>query len=180
MGTYFFYETLPGTTRPWQLGAATLANHFSKQPAQLPRVQQTEWDAPDCSQWIAAIDAAVGQYPAGTVVLLAHSLACTAVAHWAKKYNRPIKGALLVAPSDIETPAYTFPSTGFTPIPLEPLPFKTIVVTSDNDVWVSAQRAHYFASCWGSQFVNIGDAGHINADAGFGPWPQGMALIQQF
>jgi predicted alpha/beta hydrolase family esterase len=90
-----------------------------------------------------------------------------------------IKGALLVAPSDIEAPAYTFKAEGFAPIPLERLPFPTIVVASSNDVWVSLERARFFADAWGSEFLNIGEAGHINAASGHGEWREGMDILKR-
>lgn len=31
---------------------------------------------------------------------------------------------------------------------------------------------------WGSRLVHIGRAGHINAESGFGPWPQGLELLR--
>jgi uncharacterized protein len=113
------------------------------------------------------------------VVLIGHSLGCVTIAHWANKTNHTIKGALLVAPSDIENPVYTFPAKGFTPIPLQKLQFKSIVVASSDDPWVSIERAQYFAKCWGSEFVNVGNAGHINADSGYGKWPQGLEILKQ-
>jgi uncharacterized protein len=144
------------------------------------RIQQKEWNAPCCDDWLENIDDAVLQFPLGNVVLIGHSLACTTIAHWATKFGRKIKGALLVAPSDLDAPAYTFPATGFTPIPLQPIPFKTIVVASSNDPWVSIERAKYFADSWGSEFVNIGDAGHINVAGGYGEWKTGLQLLKRF
>jgi uncharacterized protein len=143
------------------------------------RVQQQEWDAPACADWIANIDQKVLGFDPSTVVLIGHSLGCTAIAHWAKQYNRTIKGALLVAPSDIERPAYTFPSTGFAPISLDKINFKTIVVASTNDIWVTLERAAFFASNWGSELVNIGDAGHINADSGHWHWEEGLEILNR-
>jgi uncharacterized protein len=114
------------------------------------------------------------------VVLIGHSLGCTTIAHWAAKHQVPIKGALLVAPSDIEQPVYTFPATGFAPIPLLKLPFPSIVVASEDDPWVSIERAKFFASSWGSSFINIGEAGHINVPSGYGPWEEGLTILEQF
>lgn len=143
------------------------------------RIEQKEWDAPDLSDWLVAIDEAIAVYEPSSVILIGHSLGCSTIAHWAKHSGKIIKGAMLVAPSDIEAPVYTFPATGFTPIPLDNIPFKTIVVASSNDVWVSAERARYFANCWGSEYINIGDAGHINADAGWGPWEEGIFILKK-
>ncbi|HUG60850.1 MAG TPA: alpha/beta hydrolase, partial [Methylomirabilota bacterium] len=30
------------------------------------------------------------------------------------------------------------------------------------------------AAAWGAVFVDAGDAGHINAESGHGPWPEGL------
>jgi hypothetical protein len=32
------------------------------------------------------------------------------------------------------------------------------------------------ADDWGAALVDLGDAGHVNADSGFGPWPEGLEL----
>ena len=96
------------------------------------------------------------------------------------QFGKTIKGALLVAPSDIESPVYTFPATGFTPIPMRKFSFKTVVVVSTNDEWVSFQSAAFFAQQWGSELVDIADAGHINAAAGYGKWEDGIALLNKF
>lgn len=143
------------------------------------RVHQQDWDTPDCSDWIATIDKVVLNYSHVPVILAGHSLACSAVAYWAGKYNRKIKGALLVAPSDTEADTYPAGTTGFAPVPTQKLPFPSLVVASTNDHYVSLQRAAYFAHVWGSEFITIGEAGHINAVAGYGEWPSGLALLKK-
>lgn len=46
------------------------------------------------------------------------------------------------------------------------------------DEWAAVlDRLEDLAANWGSELVNIGPAGHINAEAGFGPWPQGERLL---
>jgi predicted alpha/beta hydrolase family esterase len=156
----------------WQTFFENSGSHFY-------RVEQREWDSPDCEDWVEAIDQHIRKFDPITVVLIGHSLGCTTIAHWAARNKTLIKGALLVAPSDIEQPVYTFPATGFAPIPLLTLPFPSIVVASEDDPWVSLERAGFFAERWGSRFQNIGKAGHINLAAGFGPWPHGLELLQQ-
>ncbi len=153
--------------------------HFEQSGPHFTRIQQKEWDAPHCQDWVDNIIKALQGVDLSSVVLIGHSLGCTTIAHWAAQQKLSIKGALLVAPSDIEQPQYDFPATGFAPIPTATLPFPSIVVASTNDEWVSLERATYFARQWGSRLVNIGEAGHINAVAGFGPWPLGFELLQQ-
>jgi predicted alpha/beta hydrolase family esterase len=170
------YLIIPGLGNS---GPAHWQTWFEKTIPNCKRIEQKEWDSPALTDWLMAIDHAVAALDPSSVVLIGHSLGCSTIAHWAEHSGKIIKGAMLVAPSDIEAPAYTFPATGFTPIPLNKLPFKTIVVASNNDVWVSAERARYFANCWGSDYINIGDAGHINADAGFGPWEEGVSILKR-
>lgn len=170
------YLIIPGLGNS---GPAHWQTWFEKTIPNCKRIEQKEWDSPALADWLMAIDHAVAALDPSSVVLIGHSLGCSTIAHWAEHSGKIIKGAMLVAPSDIEAPAYTFPATGFTPIPLNKLPFKTIVVASNNDVWVSAERARYFANCWGSDYINIGDAGHINADAGFGPWEEGVSILKR-
>ena len=142
------------------------------------RIEQEEWDSPTCEKWIETIDKKVSEFDISSVVLIGHSLGCSAIAHWAKKYKRQIKGALLVAPSDPEATHYNFPATGFAPIPLDMINFKTIVVASEDDVWVSLKRAIFFADTWGSEFINIGNAGHINVASGHTNWEEGMKILR--
>lgn len=143
------------------------------------RIQQQDWEAPACEDWITTIDLEVSKYPLSSVVLIGHSMGCTAIAHWARKYQKEIKGALLVAPSDLEAPVYTFEATGFTPIPQEKFNFKTIVVGSENDEWVSLDRARFFAANWGSEFISLGQAGHINVASGYGDWKEGLEILKK-
>jgi len=142
------------------------------------RVAQRDWEQPERDAWVSALDAAVAQaeHP---VVLVAHSLGCLVVAHWAAQYQRPIHGALLVAPPDAEDPGFAVDDGGFAPIPLTPLPFRSIVVASANDPYAEPERIEYFARQWGSLCVSVGAGGHINTAAGFGPWPFGEALLAE-
>lgn len=171
--THYFIIPGLGNSGPehWQ-------TFFEKNNENFQRINQQEWDAPNCNNWIETIDKALAAYDPSTIVLIGHSLGCSAIAHWALTYKRKIKGALLVAPSDLEAPQYTFPATGFTPIPLAKIPFRTMVVASADDPWVSLERAEQFASYWGSEFINIGNAGHINTASGHKEWKEGLAILK--
>ena len=142
------------------------------------RIHQRDWDTPVCEDWIRTVDEVITPFPPAKVILIGHSLGCCTIAHWAQRYQRVIKGALLVGPSDVEAPSYPPGTTGFTPMPLQPLPFSSIVVASSNDFFVTPERAEYFASQWGSRLVSIGHRGHINAASGLGDWPEGYQLLK--
>ena len=60
--------------------------------------------------------------------LVAHSLSVALVAHWAARYQGPVIGALLVAPSDVDAPNYPVDARGFAPMPLQRLPFTSFIV----------------------------------------------------
>ncbi|MHA6248814.1 RBBP9/YdeN family alpha/beta hydrolase [Pontibacter sp. CAU 1760] len=156
------WQTLWGTKRP----------DFS-------RVEQLDWETPACADWVAALDKAVLQYPPASVVLVAHSLACIAVAFWAQQHHRRIRAALLVAPADTEAADFPEGTTGFSPILLEPLPFKSMVVASTTDPYITEARARQLATTWGSEFVSIGAAGHINSGSGHGEWETGWKLLEK-
>ncbi len=143
------------------------------------RIEQHNWLTPTCDDWVETIEKEVSKYDSEEVILVAHSLACIAVAYWAERYNRYIKGALLVAPCDTEAPTTPPGIVGFDPIPAIELPFPSIVVTSLDDHFASWERAEAFAECWGSKLVNIGKAGHINPSSGYGKWRWGLELLKR-
>ena len=143
------------------------------------KIEQRDFDAPICEEWIDHIEQEVRKHDPANVILVGHSLACTAIAYWASKYKTMIKGALLVGPSDTEADSYPSGTTGFTPVPVETLPFPSIVVASTNDFYVSAERAQAFADAWGSCIVWLENAGHINVAAGFGVWEEGLHHLQE-
>lgn len=148
--------------------------------AKLPRAlraEQENWDWPDCEEWVAGLDRAAKAI-AGEIVIVAHSLGCLTAVHWALADGQAVRGALLVAPVDLETPDYPPGVGGFTPIPLVKLPFPSILVGSSDDSYCSLARAEEFARAWESQFINLGPAGHINAAAGYGEWPRGEELLR--
>ena len=125
------------------------------------------------------MDAMITSYELSSVVLIGHSLGCSTIAHWSAKFKRNIKGAMLVAPSDPEATNYTFPTKGFSPVPFDRLNLNSIVVASSNDIWVSLNRAKFFADNWGSEFINMGDAGHINTTSGHTNWEEGLRILKK-
>ncbi len=144
------------------------------------RVEMPNWFAPHRESWVEALDSAI--YVAqdeGSPVLVAHSLGCLTVAHWAALHIRPIHGALLVAPSDPERADALEALKGFAPVPLASLPFPCRVVTSSDDSYVSLERAKAFADAWGASFTDLGPRGHLNTASGHGEWPKGQALLRE-
>jgi hypothetical protein len=84
---------------------------------------------------------------------------------------------VLVAPSDTEASSYPRGPAGWLPIPLTPFSFPSIVVASSDDEYCTVDRAKTFAPAWGSRYVELEAAGHINSVSGLGPWPAGKKLL---
>ncbi len=146
-------------------------------------VPPLERDKLSCAARVAALDAALAKIH-GPVILVAHSAGVMITAHWASKHRRPIHGALLATPADLETPMPDgYPALealreyGWLPIPCVRLPFPSILAASDNDPLCSRERAVELAEQWGSRVEELGHVGHLNPAAGFGEWPQAESLI---
>jgi predicted alpha/beta hydrolase family esterase len=135
------------------------------------RVLQRDWDDPDLDAWSEAIDRAIREVRVPTV-LIAHSFGCLAVAQRAARSPAGILGALLVAPADPDRWRVADRTTT-----VGPLGFPSILVASETDPWLEVSKACALARTWQSEFVNLGAVGHINAESGFGPWPEGEELL---
>lgn len=147
-------------------------------------VAPLEQDKLSCAARVEALDQAIAAID-GPVILAAHSAGCLMVAHWAQEHDRPIKGALLATPADIETPlppgypAFAdIEANGWLPIPRKALPFPSIVVASSNDPLAALDRVLAMSNAWGSRFFVPGAVGHLNPAAGYGPWPHARGLLE--
>lgn len=138
------------------------------------RVVQQDWMNPSRDAWVSTLARTIVQASA-PVVVVAHSLGCIATVHLPREAARRVQAALLVAPADPERRAVLH---DFAPVPYERLPYRSIVVASSNDPYCAARLAGAYARAWGSEFLRLPDAGHINVESGHGEWPFGFALLQ--
>jgi predicted alpha/beta hydrolase family esterase len=144
------------------------------------RLEQHDWQRPLRGDWSARLQELLVDAPA-PVVLVAHSLGCVLTAWWAAHSplaRSKVRAALLVAPGDVEQHDLRQQLPGWAPVALQPLPFPSVLVGSQNDPYCTAERAQAFAKAWGSQWVDAGLAGHINTASGLGDWDAGHALLQ--
>lgn len=138
------------------------------------RTQQDDWVAPSRQAWVGSLARQILAVD-GPVVIAAHSLGCIATTHLPADAAARIQGALLVAPADPERRSVL---ADFAPVPYQPLPYRSVLVASSNDPYCPVRTAGAYARAWGSEFVRLQNAGHINVESGFGAWPLGLALLQ--
>lgn len=146
------------------------------------RVEQHDWMRPRRGDWLARLDEVLLGLPEDQPVLLAaHSLGCIQVAAWARhsRLAARVRGALLVAPGDVEREDFRHQLPGWAPIVRERLPFRAILAGSQDDPYCTLGKARLLAAAWGADFRDMGAAGHLNADSGLGDWPAGRALLQE-
>ncbi len=152
--------TLPGLhgsdSRHWQ---SWLETQFPESV----RVNQADWSAPEIDTWTRAAVAVFSRLDEPYVVA-AHSFGCLATVQALQSDFPNIVGVVLVAPAspskfDIQS------------LNRRRLPVASVVVASNTDPWMSANEARDLAQDWGSAYINLGDAGHINVDSGYGPFP---------
>jgi len=140
----------------------------------IERVEQDNWVAPSKEAWVGTLAKNILAQP-GPVVVVAHSLGCIATTHLPPEAAGRIQGALLVAPADPERRSVL---SDFAPVPYQKLPYRSVLVASSNDPYCPIRLAGAYARAWGSEFVRLQNAGHINVESGFGEWPLGIALLQ--
>jgi len=139
---------------------------------------QREWDNPRRGRWVAAIAEAMAGI-GGNVVLAAHSLGCLAVAHWAASTSITPRGALPVSPPDPDGPAFALDAQDFSAVPQERFGFRSIVVASSNDPYLTLEHARHCARAWGSRLHEAGATGHLSDGDGLGAWPIGRSLLDE-
>jgi len=147
--------------------------------ARFTRFQPASWDEPDLDDWMEALERAVGgrgQPP----VLVAHSLACLLVSHWASQSPSRVAGAFLVSVPDPNGRRFPTAAAPFGSAPCEPLRFPSLIVASTDDPYATLDHTRQSALAWQCGLVVAGALGHINASSGLGHWPQGRALLDAF
>lgn len=135
-------------------------------------VEQQSWSDPTPEAWLTEIAAATLIHPGS--VLVGHSLGAVAIAKLLVSWPQvKVAGALLVAPAE---PSKCARTAAFGTIPDRPLDTTVIVAASRNDPWMEQEQARSLAKSWEADFIDMGDAGHVNVASGHGPWAEGKAF----
>lgn len=152
--------------------------HWARDNPESRIVEQHDWACPERRDWFVRLERVV-EMVGNDLWLVGHSLGCILAAHFAEsRLAGRIRGALLVAPCDLETTEALHPCIiKFGAMPARPLPFPSLIVGSLNDPYMPAERLRRAACAWGSDLVDIGHAGHINIASGFDRWTAGYDFL---
>jgi len=144
------------------------------------RVAMGDWHKPVFEEWRDNLVAAVGN-TSRPVILVGHSIGAQVIVAAADLFSRPVAGAFLVAPPDVENPDIRPRHLlTFGPYRREKLPFPAVTIASRDDPFCSIDKAREMAAAWGSTFMEAGDSGHLNHESGHGPWPEGLLVFAKF
>jgi len=135
------------------------------------RVAPPDTKNPDLSAWSAAVRWHIDRCDDGAFIV-AHGLGCLAAVPAASDLPHRVEGALLVAPCDPDNLRLGWL------MPEEPLTFPATIVASTNDPHMRLSKAAFWAGYWSCDFINAGRVGGIDPESGFGPWPDGLALLE--
>ena len=144
------------------------------------RVEQHDWLRPLRGDWISRLeDVVLSQPPESSITLVAHSLGCILVAAWAQvsRNTHRVQNALLVAPGDPERDELRPVLASWSPVVQQRLPFRSMVLGSQDDPYCHIERSRLWAGAWGAEFVDYGLRGHINAESCLGDWPEGHQML---
>lgn len=142
------------------------------------RVEQDDWEWPRRGDWMARLDEMLlaSDRPAW---LVAHSLGCHLVAAWAAHSSNTarVRGALLVAPPDLDRDDLPPQVVRWRPVVRERLPFPATLLYSEDDPYAAPLHTLALAAAWGVPARSVGACGHVNGDSGLGDWAAGRAEL---
>lgn len=134
------------------------------------RVVQRNWNTPDIDLWISSITRLLLRCPR-PAILVGHSFGALASCCVAVELPEQVAGLMLVAPA--EPMKFEIEDR----VPTRDLGIPSMLVASHNDPLMRFSRASEWAAIWHSNLVDIGEAGHINVESGFGPWRYGLDVL---
>lgn len=166
----------------WQ---SWLAGELAHHGAQVDVPLFTEADRPSRDVWLGELRAHLMAAPTtGERVVVAHSLACLLWLHHAASSPDPalrVDRALLVAPPSPECPEPLIST--FVPAPLDADGLRraaatTRVVVGEGDPYCTLEQAKLLSESLRVELDVIVGGGHLNVDAGYGPWPAVLKWVR--
>lgn len=145
--------------------------HWQQRMPFWKRVNLRKWDDPYIERWTSAISNLLLQCER-PAVLVGHSFGALASCCVARDLPEKVAGLMLVAPAE----PFRFGVEDM--VPEFDLEVPGVVVASYDDPLMTFRRAEHWAQLWGSELIDLGEAGHINSEAGFGSWFYGLEILR--
>ena len=160
-----------GSDHPhWQ---AELASEIAKNYGTVSFPLLDNCHFPSKNRWVRQVKKILEEFQPTTIVC--HSLANTLWFWLCQENINEIENLIMVSPPSLQTKETTIKTFFPCETPSKIYAKNIELIVSDNDPWVQLDEAKALAKTIGANYRVIKDAGHINADSGYGKW----ALIEE-
>ena len=132
---------------------------------------------PSKNRWIKQVKKILEDFKPDTVVC--HSLANTLWFWLYQEEIQTVQRLFMVSPPSLSTEEKTIKTFFPCEAPSELYAKEIHMIVSDDDPWVKMEEAQDIASHYNATFTSIQNAGHINADSGYGKWDLIEKLVMQ-
>ena len=124
---------------------------------------------PSKNRWLKQVKTILKEFSPDTVVC--HSLANT-LWFWlcGEEEIQTVEKLFMISPPSLTTEEKTIKTFFPCDMPAHLYAKEVHMVVSDNDPWVQMQEAKKISSHYNTTFTTLHNAGHINADSGYGKW----------
>jgi predicted alpha/beta hydrolase family esterase len=128
---------------------------------------------PSKNRWVKQVKEILKTFKPDTVVC--HSLANTLWFWLCQEKDledsmKTVERLFMVSPPSLETKEKSIKSFFPCAMPSSIYAKKVHMIVSDNDPWIKIKEAEHIASCYNANLDILKDAGHINAESGYGKW----------
>jgi predicted alpha/beta hydrolase family esterase len=123
---------------------------------------------PSKNRWVRQVKAILEDFRPDTVVC--HSLANTLWFWLCQENIESVERLFMVSPPSLKTDEQTIKTFFPCEVPENIHAKEVHMIVSDNDPWVNLDEAKNIATQINATFTTIPNAGHINAESGYGKW----------
>ena len=123
---------------------------------------------PSKNRWIKQVKKLLKEFKPDTVVC--HSLANTLWFWLCQEEMLEVERLFMVSPPSLKTEEATIKTFFPCEIPSNCYAKHIELIVSDNDPWIKLDEAETMAKSIGTNYTVVENAGHINADSGYGKW----------
>ena len=133
---------------------------------------------PTKNRWMKQFKQLLADFQPDTVVC--HSLANTVWFHLCTEGEiKRVKRLLLVAPPKLDLELETIKTFFPVDIPTDLFADEVMLVTSNTDPYMTQDEATTLQAKLNVEMLVLDEAGHINADSGYGEWPWVLKWLKQ-